>query len=289
MRTVECRFKRVLDLLTKLFSVWRGADHTLRIFRRFELSIEGIQMKWFQNSYLVLATALVMGLCGYLWHVGRLADMTLIFLLAAGLAGASIAGQFLLRRLRKSASDRQQLLTRAERLKSHARRLMAQAQYDNLTGLGNRNLLADRFKFAMQRAMRNRESFALLMIDLNRFKSINDNYGHGAGDEVLITCAKRLQAAVRASDTVVRLGGDEFLLLIERFEKCNDVYALGQKLIDSLSEEIALSSGETVSVGASVGVAQFPKDGFDMGGLLESADQSMYECKTSGRMPLEFA
>ena len=159
----------------------------------------------------------------------------------------------------------------AARLKFQIKLLQTQAHYDNLTGLGNRNLLNDRFEFVVERCMRSKATFALMMIDLNRFKSINDTYGHSAGDAVLIASANRLMASVRASDTVVRLGGDELLLLIENFGKCNDVFKLRQKLIGTMSEDILLPTG------------------VDMAALMEHADQSMYECKTSGHMPLEFA
>ena len=244
-------------------------------------------MKPFQLSYPVAIAFLALGVCGVLWTRGTVSDDALIGILMAALSSALLAAQLLLNRVQRHVREKSTWKMESARLHSHVKLLMQQAYYDSLTGLGNRNLLADRFKFAVERFKRSKATFALLMIDLNHFKFINDNYGHRAGDEVLITSSRRLVSAVRASDTVVRLGGDEFLLLIERAGKCNDVFHLGQKLIDSLSEEIALSCGEVVSVGASVGIAQFPKDGFDFSRLVEFADQSMYECKTSGRMPLE--
>ncbi len=242
-----------------------------------------------KNHYWVAVTALGLGVCGIAWHLDLLPDLGFISLLVASLVASLGATQFLLFKLRQSGGRQNALQREAARLKSLAKQLKAQAYYDNLTGLGNRNLLNDRFEFMVERCMRSNGSFALMMIDLNHFKSINDTYGHSAGDAVLIASANRLMASVRASDTVVRLGGDEFLLLVEGFGKCNDVFLLGHKLIDSLSEEIALPSGETVAVGASVGVAQFPQDGVGLAALMEYADQSMYECKTSGHMPLEFA
>jgi GGDEF domain-containing protein len=175
-------------------------------------------------------------LCIALWRFAWLADRTLIALLAGGVVALLWAGYMLLCTLQQSGTAIERLAIESAQLKDQVKVLLTQAHHDHLTGLGNRNLLADRFQFAMERSMRGKESFALLMVDLNNFKSINDNYGHSAGDEVLVASARRLVAAVRASDTVVRLGGDEFLLLIERFGKCNDVFNLGQKLIDSLSE-----------------------------------------------------
>ncbi len=245
-------------------------------------------MKSLQVSYPFAIAFIALSTCALLWRHGSLSDQSLIAVLLAALMTSMLRSHMLSNLLRRHAVEKNAWLVESAQMHAHIKRLRQQAFYDHLTGLGNRNLLADRFKFAVERFMRSKATFALLMVDLNHFKSINDNYGHSAGDEVLITSSKRLVAAVRGTDTVVRLGGDEFLLLIERAGKCNDVFNLGQKLIDSLSEEIALSTGEVVSVGASVGIAQFPKDGHDFGRLVEFADQSMYECKTSGRMPLEF-
>ncbi len=242
-----------------------------------------------KNHYWLAVTALVLGVSGLGWNFAWLSDAGFIGLLAAGLLASLCTMQLLLFKLHQSGAGYNTLRREAARLKSQVQLLQTQAHYDNLTGLGNRNLLNDRFEFVVERCMRSKATFALMMIDLNRFKSVNDNYGHSAGDAVLIASANRLMASVRASDTVVRLGGDEFLLLIENFGQCDDVFKLGRKLIDSLSEDIVLPSGETVSVGASVGIAQFPSDGVDMAALIEYADQSMYECKTSGHMPLEFA
>ena len=236
-----------------------------------------------------MVATLALGVCAVGWNFDWLSDVGFIGILAASLVAALFATQFLLVKLHRSDGLRNKLLRETARLKSQVKLLLTQAHHDTLTGLGNRNLLNDRFHFVVERCMRSKATFALMMIDLNAFKCINDTYGHSAGDAVLIASANRLMASVRACDTVVRLGGDEFLLLIERFGKCNDVYELGQKLIDTLSEDIELPSGEVVSVGASVGIAQFPQDGVDMAALIEYADQSMYECKTSGRMPLEFA
>jgi diguanylate cyclase (GGDEF)-like protein len=164
--------------------------------------------------------------------------------------------------------------------------LEMQAYYDSLTGLANRSLLADRFRLAMERAKRSRKPFAVLMVDLNDFKAVNDGHGHAAGDAVLVASAQRLVSAVRGSDTVARLGGDEFVLIIESFEESHELIQIGRKLIDSLSEEHVLQSGVTVRTGASVGFAVYPNDGSDMNDMLNLADQSMYDCKSSGMMVL---
>jgi diguanylate cyclase (GGDEF)-like protein len=147
-------------------------------------------------------------------------------------------------------------------------------------------LLADRYFFSVERAKRASKSFAILMLDLNDFKSVNDAHGHAAGDYVLVVTAQRLIAAVRASDTVSRLGGDEFVLIMEIFKDAQDLVRIGRKLIDTISEPIALDNGAFVSVGASVGFALYPQDGVEINDLLNIADKSMYDCKTSGMMGL---
>jgi diguanylate cyclase len=164
--------------------------------------------------------------------------------------------------------------------------LKEQAYYDHLTGLANRALLEDRFHLAIERSKRSRVPFAAVMIDLNNFKSINDKYGHAAGDQVLVTVGRRLVETVRASDTVSRLGGDEFVLIIESIEDRRELAQIGQKLIDMLAEKVALDSGAVVSVGGSLGFALYPGDGASMETMLHVADQAMYDCKSSGLMPL---
>lgn len=164
--------------------------------------------------------------------------------------------------------------------------LKAEAWHDKLTGLGNRNLLENRFGLAKERATRNNAAFALLMIDLNEFKLINDHYGHAAGDEVLVTVSRRLSASVRGTDTVVRLGGDEFVVLVEEAERPEGLFHLGQKLMETFSEDVELSNRQLVHVGASMGMARFPVDGVEIVQLLDLADQAMYVFKASTRMPL---
>jgi diguanylate cyclase (GGDEF)-like protein len=160
------------------------------------------------------------------------------------------------------------------------------AYSDSLTGLANRLLLADRFELTATRSKRQATPFALLMIDLNAFKAVNDNYGHAAGDQVLVTVAKRLLATVRASDTVARVGGDEFVLLIESFKNTDELVHLGRKLVTNISKPITLEKGLEVQVGASVGFALWPKNGAAMDDLMNVADQGMYDCKISGLMGL---
>ena len=196
-----------------------------------------------------------------------------------------IAALVLALRLDRALVEKERLKRYALKLRSAERSLKQQAFFDPLTGLANRLLLVDRFQWAMQHARRSRKQFAVLMIDLNKFKAINDIHGHAAGDTVLTTVAQRLVSAVRASDTVSRLGGDEFALIIESISERDQIGCLGQKLVDLLTQEVTLDSGEVVSVGASIGVAWYPRDGENLKDILDVADQAMYFCKTSGIMP----
>ena len=164
--------------------------------------------------------------------------------------------------------------------------LISHAYFDHLTGLANRTLLDDRFKLAVERAKRNQIPFALVMIDLNNFKHINDGLGHLAGDEILVKVSKRLVETVRASDTVARFGGDEFVLIVESIAKGMEFGNIGTKLIDVLGESVKLDSGAVVSIGASVGFAVYPTDGVTLTEMLDVADKAMYSCKSSGMMPL---
>jgi diguanylate cyclase (GGDEF)-like protein len=207
----------------------------------------------------------------------------LLTICVAVLATISLAVMLLLWRAREQLKAMQK---RIADLSQTQKLLQEQASHDSLTGLGNRTLLADRYFFSVERAKRASKSFAILMIDLNDFKNVNDLHGHAAGDYVLVVTAQRLIAAVRASDTVSRLGGDEFVLIMEIFKDAQDLVRIGRKLIDSISEPIALDSGLSVSVGASVGFALYPQDGVDINDLLNIADKSMYDCKTSGMMGL---
>jgi diguanylate cyclase len=171
-------------------------------------------------------------------------------------------------------------------LRAREQQLIVQAHHDDLTGLANRFLLADRFQLAADRCKRHSGSFALLMVDLNGFKRINDKLGHSVGDAVLIATAQRLVKAVRSCDTVARLGGDEFVLIIESQADLPDFARVGQKLVDSLFEPIRLENGAVIHVGASLGMASFPDDGADLNTLLSVADQAMYECKSTGQISI---
>jgi len=150
------------------------------------------------------------------------------------------------------------------------------ALYDQLTQCANRNLLTERVNYQITHAHRNKSQFTLMYFDLDSFKPINDNYGHQCGDLVLATIGQKLKSVVRKTDTVARVGGDEFVIVLNT--KTNDS-KIKQKLIESI--ETPISYGDiTVSVSASIGIATYPDDGETMESLLAAADTDMYMNKT---------
>jgi diguanylate cyclase (GGDEF)-like protein len=152
---------------------------------------------------------------------------------------------------------------------------------DKLTGVFNRESLNAQVEFLHRQAERQPDrniSFALLFIDLDRFKSINDQYGHAAGDQTLIIVAARLKSAVRGSDVVARYGGDEFVILLKGVTKLDDVIETSDKIRDIVEEPIRLEH-TTVHVGVSLGWAIFPEDGTETKKLLKVADSRMFQTK----------
>lgn len=272
-----------------------------------------------QRYWILLNIALGLGLGAYVWINHRLVELPVAVLLTVcglllvaapivlsrrldlvraqrdrALARASVTRRQLsdllqnqdLRVQQAAARRVRELETQIAELHAREKLLKVQAHHDCLTGLANRTLLMDRFHFAVERVKRSGRSFALLMVDLNDFKSINDSYGHAAGDAVLVTTASRLVGAVRASDTVARLGGDEFVLIIESVDDAQELAHISRKLVSTLSSSITLATGAVVQVGASVGMAMYPDHGVDMNDLLFAADQAMYDCKSSRQMSL---
>ena len=156
------------------------------------------------------------------------------------------------------------------------------AQFDALTGLPNRNLFQDRLTQAMALAKRNGWPMAVLFIDLDRFKLVNDTLGHGAGDKLLKEAAERLRSCVRASDTVGRLGGDEFAAILSELGKPGDAGLVAQKIVDVFKRPFDLEGKETY-VTASVGVTLYPADSDNAEALVVNADAAMYRAKEEGR------
>ncbi len=156
------------------------------------------------------------------------------------------------------------------------------ALHDELTSLAKRTLLHQRVANALARSRRLGNTFAIIYIDLDRFKWVNDNYGHDVGDRVLVEVSLRLQAAVREYDTVARLGGDEFAILLDTLEDPAEAERVAERVLASLSEPIC-SLHQELSVTASMGISVFPQGGSGVEELLKNADQAMYCAKRSGR------
>ena len=167
--------------------------------------------------------------------------------------------------------------------REHIERL---ATHDELTGLPNRSLLGDRLDHAIDAARRARHELALCFIDLDNFKTINDSLGHDAGDEMLRIAARRIVDHVRASDTVARIGGDEFVLLLEQTSRHECLQTI-ERISRGMAENVSLRDS-TVATAASIGIAFFPSDGGDSATLMRHADAAMYRAKRAGRARYEF-
>lgn len=185
-------------------------------------------------------------------------------------------------RLRAESLIRQGLLEQLQQL----------AHYDTLTGLPNRLLFEERFEQVQQLAERNKTPFALLLLDLDGFKPVNDTYGHEAGDNVLRQIAERLQACIRRrSDTVARLGGDEFVILLPHLDQREDALQIARQIQIALARPLTLSgtTEASLTLGVSTGIACYPEHGDSARNLLRAADAAMYQVKKSGKNHIAFA
>jgi diguanylate cyclase (GGDEF)-like protein/PAS domain S-box-containing protein len=167
----------------------------------------------------------------------------------------------------------------------HAMRHLA--SHDTLTGLPNRGLLMERLAASIERAQGSTHSLALLFIDLDRFKNINDSLGHDVGDQVIVEVARRLTSAVRAGDTVARLGGDEFVVLLDKAGRQEDIAAVAGKILDTVAQPMSLS-GHELFLSSSIGISMYIKDGDNSATLLKNADTAMYQAKQSGKGRYKF-
>ena len=172
-------------------------------------------------------------------------------------------------------------------IKEHQKDLDFLAHHDPLTGLPNRLMFNDRVAHALQRCMREGKELALLFMDLDDFKSINDTYGHGVGDQLLQTLATRLEALLRKEDTIARFGGDEFLILLESYESREGVEEVVKKIMSAVSVPIE-TEGYEIRVHASIGIAIGPPDGPSGSALTTAADAAMYRAKAYGRGTYQF-
>ena len=163
-----------------------------------------------------------------------------------------------------------------------------QANFDSLTELPNRNMFMNTLDQEIAKSKRQLEPFALMFIDLDFFKEINDNYGHEAGDTVLVEVARRLRESVREVDTVSRLSGDEFTIILDHLDASVDLERICTKILNAISVSIQVNQAVKVQVSASLGVTVFPQDAADAKTLLKNADQAMYHAKNAGKNRFSF-
>lgn len=161
------------------------------------------------------------------------------------------------------------------------------AAHDSLTELPNRSMFNDRLRQAFSQASRYQRGLVVFFIDIDRFKLLNDTLGHGAGDRMLLACAKRLCECVRESDIVARLGGDEFVIMVENFALPREAITVAQKILASLARPFVID-GRELLITASIGIATYPDDGTDAETLLKNADIAMYRAKEQGRNNYQF-
>jgi diguanylate cyclase (GGDEF)-like protein/PAS domain S-box-containing protein len=166
-------------------------------------------------------------------------------------------------------------------------KLEEMATHDFLTGLPNRVLLLDRFTIAAALAHRNKSRLAVMSLDLDKFKSINDTLSHDAGDQVLKVISTRFTGIIRASDTLARVGGDEFILVMLETSHVEDTAAIAQKILDSFTEPLFID-GHQLHLSTSIGIAIYPEDAEDLETLTKKSDAAMYYSKGHGRNQFKF-
>lgn len=193
-------------------------------------------------------------------------------LVALGSLVAMLLSWQRLRKLRRELMERQ----RSEAY------LAQQAFSDCLTGLPNRALFLDRLKHALARSARHNQSVAVLFVDLDGFKEVNDSFGHAAGDQLLTAAAQRLASHLRREDTLARFGGDEFTILLEGVTSVQDVTCVAERILDSLRTPFTIGT-QQVSVMASIGIALSAAGAHEVDALLRQADEALYRAKAQGR------
>lgn len=162
-----------------------------------------------------------------------------------------------------------------------------QANFDILTGLPNRNLMEDHLNQALKVADRERNKVAVLFLDLDNFKDVNDSLGHGAGDDLLIECSRRIKIILKEEDTVSRLGGDEFVIIVGGVTDAYSLEALVQSLLKTVSEPYSIQH-QLIHSSTSIGISLYPNDGSDISSLLKNSDQAMYGAKAQGKNSYQY-
>ena len=207
--------------------------------------------------------------------------------------GGAVAMVFLLLRrlatqvlesLDDASAGQERLETELEAVREAREEYRTLAYHDGLTGLPNRSLFHDRLGLAITHSSRLQSHLALLYLDIDDFKAVNDSFGHGSGDRVLVELAGRIRAAVRAEDTVARLGGDEFVVLLAQVTGAGDAARVAAKVLDAVRPPFRVY-GREVSIAASVGVSVYPDDGTSPDDLVRNADGAMYRDKRRQATP----
>jgi two-component system cell cycle response regulator len=213
---------------------------------------------------------------------------TIAVVVLSGVSDQSLA----LQAVRQGAQDylvkgqgHPELLARAVRYAIERKRseehLTYLAQYDHLTGLVNRTLFRDRLVQAMARCKRMQQPIGLMLLDLDRFKAVNDTFGHDMGDELLKAVSERLKTCVREVDTVARMGGDEFTIILEGVASEQNILVVAKRITDSISTPFEMK-GHYISIGISIGITIYPIDDHSIDELLKHADAAMYRAKQQG-------
>ena len=183
---------------------------------------------------------------------------------------------------RKLSAQAQEINETLDTLHGTQKELHHEATHDHLTGLPNRSLFYDRLALALERGQRNQTNFTLLFLDLDHFKQVNDTYGHHVGDMVLLEVAKRLKSCSRGSDTVARLAGDEFAMLMEECGDSLEILAMVRHLREAVSHAVRID-GHELQISVSIGASIYPQHGTTEELLLKYADEEMYRAKRTGR------
>ena len=180
-------------------------------------------------------------------------------------------------KLREEAAEREALVAR---LREQEERMRFMAQHDALTGLPNRHSMQERLSLALEMAKRNRKKVAVMMVDLDDFKKLNDARGHLVGDQALAAVAARLRTSVRGSDTVARIGGDEFVVIAGDLDRGDGAAMIAEKVADMVQLPIPIERGAPWKITCSIGISVFPEDAQTSGELLAQADAAMYRAKS---------
>jgi diguanylate cyclase len=248
------------------------------------------------------------------WRIAKLvATLSLLTILLAALAAHAITRpiEAMMRSVKRFAHDRSisplpplhrdelgllanslqnmqhEIVTQLSELQASRNALDHLAQHDPMTGLPNRRCFFERLERAIANARRSGKSLAVLFVDLDHFKQINDRFGHAVGDQILQSVARQLSSITREIDTVARLGGDEFVILLEHFEQPQDILQIVQKLHERFQNSL-LIDGHELKIHASIGVSLYPRDGISAEQLLQYADSAMYSSKNNGRNTYTF-